>query len=667
MGTELRQQERPPRFSRLGVTVRGQRTLPVIVLLIGLALTTSSAWFADSYLSGAENAQSARQTESATSAVRLVLDRVATAVRAVRAMYAADYVTRDQFIRFARTLTWSQTIGSLGFYRRVDDQSRGAYERQLKEEPGARLGIWELNGSGVPVRAAHRPVYYVIEAGYLANGDQPAYGLDATSLPGRAESIDKALHDFKLVSTGEVMLLWGQQKGVVMYDPVLDRNGSIVGVATASLTLDQLIQTAERVSGVGDISIAVGDPVPEDKLQSNDELASSDGDSRVFNLGERSWTVTVRRTLLETTFRHWVIALIVGLGLTSTVAILALIVSMYKTAEVTQARGRLRAMLDGLGPLAWLLSPGGTILNANRAATSALDRPESEMVGRPFWELLANEPGADVQSIRSAVQDAAAGKDVRFDFSLGAEDERHVFDLWIRCKQLTGNLVASAVDVTARYESEQAQLLLMRELDHRIKNTLQVIQAVIRRTARAQTTIDGFERSLLGRVGAMSRAHELLAEGRWQGANVSTLVRQETQSFEVGSNAIRASGPSLRLNPKAALSIALAIHELGTNASKYGALSSAQGVVDITWGVDRSGDEPVLLIRWAESGGPEVTEPEHQGFGSMLIERSIAYELEGNARIEYHKEGLVCTVAIPLRTVGPFAGDQPASRAAAAE
>ena len=225
--------------------------------------------------------------------------------------------------------------------------------------------------------------------------------------------------------------------------------------------------------------------------------------------------------------------------------------------------------------------------------------------------------------------------------------------------------MASAVDVTARYESERTQLLLMRELDHRIKNTLQVIQAVIRRTARRQSTIEGFERSLLGRVGAMSRAHELLAEERWLGANVSTLVRQETQSFNVGGNAIRAAGPSLRLNPKAALAIALVMHELGTNASKYGALSAPQGVVDITWTVDRSGEEPMLVICWQESQGPEVKEPEHRGFGSMLIERSIAYELDGNATVEYRKKGLLCVIRIPLRAVRPFVSDQPVSPAAA--
>lgn len=643
-----------------------QRSVAALVLLVGLGLTATATWFADRYLGRVEAAQSALQTESAASAVRLALDRVAIAVRAVRSMYAADYVTADQFTRFARTLTSSQTIAGLGFYRRVAGSNRAEYEKRFSEGPGATLGIWEIDATGNPVRAPDRPFYYVVESGYRADGSAPAYGLDGATLAGQGDIITTALQRFELIASSELTFPFSHSRGIVLLDPVVDRNGEVVGVATASLTLPQLTETAQRVSGVEGVAIVVGDPLTAKDLEGKGEFVSADGDSRAFNLGGRSWTVTHGPTIVETSFRHWVLALIVGLGLTSTIALLALIVSQHKTAEVIRTRTRLKGMLDGLGPLAMLLSPQGKILNANRAATTAFGRSESDMVGRPFWDVVADPAGlADLQRLREAIKDAAAGKDVRFDFSIERDDERHIFDLWIRCKELTGNLVVSAVDVTARYESEQAQLLLMRELDHRIKNTLQVIQAVIRRTAKAQTTVEDFERSLLGRVGAMSRAHELLADGRWLGANVHTLVRQETQSFDVGSGAIRAEGQNLRLNPKAALALALAIHELGTNASKYGALSSPQGVVDITWKVDRSGREPVLVIRWEESNGPEVQEPQRRGFGSMLIERSIAYELEGNTSVEYRREGLVCTIAIPLRTVGPLMADQLPARAAA--
>jgi two-component sensor histidine kinase len=193
----------------------------------------------------------------------------------------------------------------------------------------------------------------------------------------------------------------------------------------------------------------------------------------------------------------------------------------------------------------------------------------------------------------------------------------------------------------------------MRELDHRMKNTLQVIQAIIRRTARSHRTVETFEQSLLGRVNAMSRAHELLAQERWLGADASTVIRQETSTFDTG-NAIATEGPLIRLNPKAALSFALAIHELGTNASKYGALSTPAGKVRVAWSIERTGKEPRFMLCWKETGGPEVKQPEQRGFGSMLIERSIAYELDGEATVEYRPEGLVCTILAPLRTIRPF-------------
>ncbi len=314
-------------------------------------------------------------------------------------------------------------------------------------------------------------------------------------------------------------------------------------------------------------------------------------------------------------------------------------------------------MLDGLGPLAWLLTPDGTVINANAAAIRTLHQTENGMVGHPFWRVA----GADertTEQIHQAVESASRGTDIRFDFSIERNDERQVFDLWIRRKPLTGNLVASAVDVTARYEGEEMQQLLMRELDHRMKNMMQVIQAIIRRTARSRSSVEDFERSLIGRLGAMSRAHELLADQKWYGADIDEIVREETSHFG-GSNVIHIDGPHLRLNPKAALSLALVIHELGTNALKYGALVYQQGKVDVSWSVDRGRRERTLEFRWEESGGPRVEPPSNRGFGSMLVERSISYELDGSASLEYRPEGLVCVISAPLRMVASFAHDSP--------
>ena len=155
----------------------------------------------------------------------------------------------------------------------------------------------------------------------------------------------------------------------------------------------------------------------------------------------------------------------------------------------------------------------------------------------------------------------------------------------------------------------------------------------------------------------MSRAHDLLANERWHGADITAVVRQETEHLG-GQRAVTASGPHVRLNPKAALALALVVHELGTNAVKYGALSVTGGKVDIGWRVDRSSKEPQLVLHWEESNRPQVVPSEHRGFGSLLIERSISYELDGSAQLDYRRDGLICTISAPLRAVRPFLSHQ---------
>ena len=370
------------------------------------------------------------------------------------------------------------------------------------------------------------------------------------------------------------------------------------------------------------------------------------------------WSVAVRDSPVSTAgiFR-WVPILIFGTGLALTLALLGYVASAWKTRQIDLATQQLRGMLDGLGPLAWLLTSDGIVLNANRTATQTLQHPESEMLDRPLWEMPLNVEARDRDRICQAVHAARGAAEARFDFTVEIAGETRVLDLWVRQLGDEANLVASAVDVTDRHEAEETQRLLMRELDHRMKNTLQVIQAVIRRTAKSHHSVATFEQSLLGRVRAMSRAHELLAGERWLGADIDTIVRQETSTFDAGG-VIRIDGPRIRLNPKAALSFALAIHELGTNASKYGGLSSAKGTVDINWAIERVDGKPWLALSWQESGGPPVEMPTERGFGSMLIERSIAYELGGDARMEFRATGLSVVIKAPLQSIRPFVSER---------
>ena len=205
------------------------------------------------------------------------------------------------------------------------------------------------------------------------------------------------------------------------------------------------------------------------------------------------------------------------------------------------------------------------------------------------------------------------------------------------------------IDVTERKRDEERQQLLMAELDHRVKNILATIQALIARTAASKGSVEELARTLQGRVQAMARAHSMLARNRWESASLRSLLDDELRPY--GGERVRLAGPDVALVPRAALSLSLALHELATNAAKYGALSSPHGQVQVNWSVSR-GANPELCIDWVENGGPLLSgPPARQGFGSLMTERVIRHEFGGRLTLTYAPLGLRCQIALPYRMV----------------
>ena len=209
------------------------------------------------------------------------------------------------------------------------------------------------------------------------------------------------------------------------------------------------------------------------------------------------------------------------------------------------------------------------------------------------------------------------------------------------------------VDITDRKEAEERQALLAREVDHRARNALALVQSIVRLT-RADT-IKSYIAAVEGRIGALSRAHTLLAQSRWNGADLHKLADEELAPYRTGdADKIVVSGPDLSLEPRAAQTLALALHELSTNAAKYGALSVLSGRVQVTWELKPER----LLLRWAESGGPAVVAPASPGFGIRVIGASVERQLEGEAQFDWNPEGLHCTLSVPRGDkIGAFAHD----------
>jgi PAS domain S-box-containing protein len=219
----------------------------------------------------------------------------------------------------------------------------------------------------------------------------------------------------------------------------------------------------------------------------------------------------------------------------------------------------------------------------------------------------------------------------------------------------TGDVVqhfVSFVDLSKHKQEEDRLRFLLAELNHRTQNTLATVQAIAVQTLRGaanKDVVDAFE----GRIMALSKAHSLLGRKHWETVSLRDVIDQILQPF--GLNDLQAArfsveGDHVRLQPKAALTLAMLFHELATNAAKHGALSNdAAGKIDIAWQLDPTPQDDRMRLRWHESGGPPVTPSLRKGFGSRLIEGGLAQDLGGEVRLDYEPSGVVCQIIMPVR------------------
>ncbi len=198
-----------------------------------------------------------------------------------------------------------------------------------------------------------------------------------------------------------------------------------------------------------------------------------------------------------------------------------------------------------------------------------------------------------------------------------------------------------------RDRSDERQRLLIRELHHRVKNTLANVQAVLGATARSSATIDAFYRTFSARVQSLARTHTFLTDDYWQTASLSDILAAELGHYN-DSERIQLQGPEVSLNADQAVPLGMAFHELATNSVKYGALSIATGVLEIDWTVISNSDGDQLSLTWRERGGPRVETPTRKGFGSMLFERVLTVQLGAEVTMDYSPSGLSLALCLPL-------------------
>jgi two-component sensor histidine kinase len=220
----------------------------------------------------------------------------------------------------------------------------------------------------------------------------------------------------------------------------------------------------------------------------------------------------------------------------------------------------------------------------------------------------------------------------------------------IRLPAAAERALAEAREKAEHRRAQHQKELLVRELSHRVKNTMAMVMSLVRRTTRGNLTVDQYTEVLLGRLRAMADAHALLFETSWSKAELLEVIRRTLTPYFRGRGErfqIEA-GPLVHLDPKAALSLSMVLNELTTNAVKYGALSHETGRVIIRWDRDDMADVPFVTLDWEEVDGPAVKPPVEHGFGTTLIERSVQYELQGDTVLDYAVTGLKCRLTFPV-------------------
>ncbi|WP_176695973.1 HWE histidine kinase domain-containing protein [Phenylobacterium immobile] len=318
--------------------------------------------------------------------------------------------------------------------------------------------------------------------------------------------------------------------------------------------------------------------------------------------------------------------------------------------RLRESEARFRATADSAPAAIWITDVPGDIEFVNQAFFEYAGRPREGLLGKAWLTLLHPDDAPTVLARREAarVNNDAYEFEARFRFGTGEWR-------WMRASAkpridpdgVFQGYVGLAIDVTETRAAENRQQLLINELNHRVKNTLATIQSIARQTFRDAVVSREARNLFTDRLMALSAAHNVLTRENWDAPELTGVATEAVQAYDdPRAPRIRLNGPPVRIRPNAALAISLALHELATNATKYGALRAKDGYVDLEWTL--SGDGAQVEVRWCEVGGPPVAAPPSHGFGSRLLGSGLAGELGQPAIMDWRADGLVCRIVAPV-------------------
>ena len=324
--------------------------------------------------------------------------------------------------------------------------------------------------------------------------------------------------------------------------------------------------------------------------------------------------------------------------------------------RVRESEARLRKILDGTLAFVGVLDLEGSLLEANAAAISSAGLSRADVIGKKFWdcEWWSYDPVVAAK-LKESVAHAAKGNVVRYDETIWVKDDGRVTIDFMLTPFIAEDgsvelLVPSGVDITERKRQEVMLHELMREVNHRSKNILAVVQAIARQMPATEPEI--YKRELGERLRSLALCQDVLVNNGWQNVGMSQLLESQLSHLGdmVGSR-IHLSGPNILVSPTEAQGFGMAVYELTTNATKYGALSNESGVIEVTWDVMTNNDSSRLHFHWRERGGPTVVEPTGSGFGSKVLSKLVPAMLNGTTAATFPPEGFEWQIDCVIETL----------------
>jgi|SoiMethySBSTD1v2_1073268.scaffolds.fasta_scaffold42386_4 PAS domain S-box-containing protein len=312
-------------------------------------------------------------------------------------------------------------------------------------------------------------------------------------------------------------------------------------------------------------------------------------------------------------------------------------------AAALRTEAGLAAILNGIGEGFYAVDREWRFVLFNDEAARYFCRAPADVIGRILWDTF---PGSRETGLGQLFHKVMASRE-----TIRSETESVIFGgRWLsyRLFPLGDGMGVVFRDITDRKSAEEQRDLLVKELEHRVKNTLSLVQSIAAQTFRNSGVDASVQRAFEARLITLSNVHGVLTQRGWDSADLHDVVSSALRPHAaVDRERFTVAGPALRLGPKSAVALSMAVHELCTNAIKYGALSADSGHVDIDW----SDADGRLRWRWRERGGPPVAIPTRTGFGSRMIERALAMQLSGTVTLDYQATGLVCTIDAPMAAI----------------